>query len=159
MMTMALLALLALVAPSFVWACPITGRTGSAATVCAAPTGFIQGAAKAAGIMPCCAHMQAPAQASGATCLGVCCKSVPQLPQSDQDRGTPPIQAHADTLSVLAHLAKATLATLLASALPPAPLAVEPPQGLAFHNAAASSTPPLAQHAPSASAGRAPPLA
>lgn len=145
---MALLALFALGVPSLAWTCPVTGRTGNAATVCDRSPHI-----KAPVAMPCCAKVQA----TGTGCLGQCCKSVPQPPGSDKDKDTATTQAHFGTASLLSQLIQAAHSTFVVSTLPAIPLIIEPKRGIEV-----GDSPPnahlLAQHAPAAVAGRAPPL-
>lgn len=148
MTMMALLALFALGVPSLAWACPVTGRTGNAATVCdRSPNGGTSVA------MSCCARVQAP----GTGCMGQCCKSVPQPSGSDQNKDTAAAPSHADTASLLSQLTQAAHTTLVVSTLPTIPLTMEPTHRVDVGDSP-SETHLLAQHAPAAFAGRAPPL-
>ena len=148
MTIMALLALLALVTPSFAWACPITGLTGNAAALCGRPADSPKAAA-----MTCCARMQK----ANANCMRQCCKPTPKLPAGDTDKCVAPVQSQADTAGVLSHLANASHAVILVSVQPLAPLTMEPSRGFSYGDAPSDSRLP-AQNAPSALAGRAPPL-
>ena len=146
---LALLALFALVMPSLTWACPVTGRIGPAATVCKSS---VNGSLPS-DVMPCCRQMKGRTTAE---CFTKCCKSVPQLPGSDTNKSAALTQSHGDMSSILNHLANAAHAVLITFALPTAPPTIEPPQATTCDDV--SVTPLLSQYAPSALAGRAPPL-
>ncbi len=140
---LALLALLALVSPSLTWACPVTGRTGSAATVC--DHSMSGAAASDSATMACCKQM---------TMQSGCCKALPPLPEGESSTNSL-ASSHADTASALAQLSKVAHATGVVIMPPLAPLVIEPPHGFA---AADSDTSLLSQSTPPVFAGRAPPL-
>lgn len=142
----ALLALMASALPSSAWACLMSGRIGSAATVCKGmmPASVAPGDATS----PPCAHMG-----------GRCCKpvSLPPLSNQSSDDEKHPVTAFALAASAALTFLPAYLPTVeIAVVLPPAPRAVTPPQEwLARRN----NSPPsfLSQHRPASLAGRAPP--
>jgi len=145
---MALLAMLSLVAPSFAWACPVTGIVGTPAQVCPSTA---DSSARTPAPMPCCAGQQA------ANCLSLCCKSVPQLPSQDSSKSLQVEQSHTAGVAVLSHLTRVANMAVVLFEMPPAPLQVEPPHG----HSSFEDAPPIpltAQHAPEAHAGRAPPF-
>ena len=146
---MALFALFALTLPSLAWACPVTGRDGSATEVC------IRAAKSASSqqTMPCCLSASR-ASAKSMNCLGTCCKAVPQLPSQDSTKNTALSQAHSDLSSLLDQLSQ-TAQVVLVSALPVAPLIIESPHALWGD---ASVAPLLTQHEFSLFAGRGPPV-
>lgn len=161
-MVVAFLAIFSLVAPSFAWACPVTGRTGTPAQVCdrtpssqamssEVMTGM--GGESSGGIssvMTCCI------QSGAIQCLNTCCQSVPQLPHENEKINTLE-QAHTSTATLLSHLSQAAQTIHIVWALPVAPLVIEPSRVVALHDD--TSVLPLSpQHAPSAHAGRAPPV-
>jgi hypothetical protein len=143
---LALLAILALLLPSLAWACPVTGRTGAAETVCLHPAN----GGRSTTLMPCCAHMAQMQRDK-------CCKPTSQLPSSDNGKDTSLAQPHADSRSILTHLTQAAHAvvdTTMVYSL--TPLSVEPPHGSMLCDIAVG-TPFTFQHAPPLTAGRAPP--
>lgn len=143
---MALLALMASALPSSAWACLMSGRIGSAATVCK-------------GTMP---ASVAPSDATSPPCAhlgGRCCKpvSLPPLPgQSSNDEKHPVTALAPAANTALAFLPAHPPTVEIAVVLPAAPRAVTPPQEwLARRN----NSPPslISQHRPASLAGRAPP--
>lgn len=143
LMTMAVLALFASLLPSLIWACPVTGRTGTVNTVC-------NRSQDGSSVMSCCAKVEA----HDANCMVQCCKSVPH-PASNDGGNSIPARAHIDTAALVSQSLAAPV-ILITPAPPLAPLALEPLQTFAFGDS--DVTPLLAQDAPSALAGRAPPL-
>ena len=103
--------------------------------------------------MPCCQQMPG---GTNAECFTQCCKSVPQLPGGDTNKNTALAQTHSNTSSILTHLSQVAHGILITFALPTAPLTIEPPQATTCDDIPV--VPLLAQYAPSALAGRAPPL-
>lgn len=149
---MALLAMFSLAAPSFAWACPVTGIIGTPAQVCPSTAGS---SARTPAAMPCCSSQQAVGQ-QDANCLSLCCKSVPQLPSQDSSKSLQVEQSHTAGAAALSHLTRVASIVVVLFQMPPAPLQVEPPHGhSSFEDA--SPIPLTAQHAPQAHAGRAPP--
>ena len=147
MVLMALLALMASGLPSSAWACPMSGRVGSAATVCK-------------GMMPASASPSDAAPQPCAHAGGKCCQpvSLPPLPgQSDDEQhpATPFIAPATNAGAASAFLAQPPTVDI-AALLPAVPLRLSPPQTwlARFTN----SPPPLRlQHRPASIAGRAPP--
>ncbi len=146
---MALFALCALTLPSLAWACPVTGRSGSATEVCISATN----PASSQQTMSCCSSAL-KASAKSANCLGTCCKAVPQLPGGDSNKNTAFSQAHPNLSGLLAQLSQTTQAVFVI-ALPVAPLVIESPHALWDD---ASVAPLLTQHEFSLFAGRGPPV-
>jgi hypothetical protein len=141
---LALLALLALLLPSLAWACPVTGRTGAAATICNYPANGGDSATP----MPCCEHMR----------RGQCCKLTSQLPSTDDSKDTFLAQPHAGSRSIITHLTQAARTVVdTAMEYPPVPPTIEPPHGSILCDIAVDSSFTF-QHAPPLTAGRAPPL-
>ena len=139
-----LLALLALLLPSFAWACPVMVRTGAVTTTCNYPANGDDSATP----MPCCAQMQ----------RGQCCKPTSQLPGSDSSKDTSLAQPHGGSRSILMHLTQAAHAVVdTALVYPPAPHGIEPPHGSVLCNIAVAILFTF-QHALPLTAGRAPPL-
>ncbi len=147
---MALFALCALTVPSFAWACPVTGRSGTVSQVCAVASA----AAQSSQDMSCCSSASS-VQTNNANCLGTCCKPVPQLPGSDSSKNTTPSQASASISGLLAQLSQSAHAVFILAS-PVAPLSIEPPQIALWDDA--SVAPLLTQYAFSLFAGRGPPV-
>lgn len=147
---MALFALCALTLPSLAWACPVTGRNGGATEVCIRAAN----SASSQQTMSCCVSAS-KVSAKSASCLGACCKAVPQLPSQDSTKNTALSQAHSDLSGLIAQLSQTTQA-IFVTALPVAPLLIESPHAIWGD---ASVAPLLTQHEFSLFAGRGPPVA
>lgn len=147
---MALFALCALTVPSFAWACPVTGRSGTVSQVCVVASA----AAQQGQVMSCCSSASR-VQNGNANCLGTCCKSIPQLPGSDSTKNTAPSQAGASISGLLAQLSQSAHAVFILAS-PVAPLSIEPPLAASWDDA--SVAPLLTQYAFSLFAGRGPPV-
>ena len=146
----ALVALTATTLPVSAWFCPVTGRIGSAATVCAMPGGTGISTAGASGndssrtSMPCCAKVE----------NSQCCKSLPQVPNGSGQTSTLALP-HADSASILNCLAKAAPTGVLAAILPYRQF-IKPIGGL--YSFGFRTLRPLSQNAPPTNGSRAPPL-
>ena len=143
---LALVALLALLLPAPAWACPVTGRVGSAATVCRDMMPASIGAHGA--VSQPCAHAG-----------GKCCKpvSLPPLPGKSSDDEKHPAAAVAVAPPVaLSFLLAYTPTVEIAFVLPAQPSFPAAPQAWL---ARLNNSPPsfLLQHRPASIAGRAPP--
>ncbi len=147
---MALFALCALTVPSFAWACPVTGRSGTANQVCLVASAAVQRSQ----VMSCCSSAS-NVHTNNANCLGTCCKSVPQLPGSDSTKNTTSSQASASISGLLAQLSQSAQAVFILAS-PVAPLSIELPQTALWSEA--SVAPLLTQYAFSLFAGRGPPV-
>ena len=137
----ALVALFANLLPSFVWACPMTGRTGAPNAICGHSS-----SRTSSSVMPCCRN-------SGA---GKCCKLMPKLPISSHEN-IALTATNSDENQLLSQRSERTDCGFPVADLPSATHLI-----LALHGCASlrsdSTLPLFAQHAPPVSAGRAPPL-
>ena len=142
---MALFALCALMLPSLVWACPMSGRVGNATQVCRATTENARAA------MPCCAKNRATPLPS---CLGKCCKPIPQLPSQDSNKNSALHPVNANFSGLLDQLSQ-TAYPIITPASPVAPLVIEPTTRATWDDSPVPLLP--AQFAPGSLLGRAPP--
>lgn len=140
---LAVLALFASALPSLAWACPMTGRIGTLATVCNSSS------LNAAQPMRCCSHGQAK-------CMKSCCKPIPQPPENDGKSSTSPPQLDRAN-SLLTPPAVSFQTSLLSFALPSLPELASPSlPGWTDYSPSSSSL--GSKYTPEAHAGRAPPL-
>ena len=141
---MALFALCALMLPSLVWACPMNGRATGAPQICRATK-------NAMAAMPCCAPNNATPMPS---CLGKCCKPIPQLPSQDSNKNSALHSVNAKFSGLLDQLSQTDFPIIL-PASPVAPLVIEAPTRAIWNDSIVPLSP--AQFASGSLLGRAPP--